>query len=298
MNAEKNTRQTITAIQTTTGDASNNSNENNSDDENNNNSSAALTNRNKRLKSNSELSATTTASENKIKQSSSINSTLVTIPSSRSSSLPDQSTIRDKYTIYAPKNLPSELSSSDTSKLSLPSAQPKKSLKYGPIKVSGYSSNITRFDYQPDLCKDYNESGYCGYGDSCKFLHDRTEYKSSITLEKEFQEKINKEKLLNNKNINHNNTNNSNNNINNSRCFICKQNFINPIQTLCQHYFCENCALNRFSKENNSKCAICNKDTEGSFSVAKELINQIKQNESNNENDESDKSDIEENEKT
>jgi len=52
-----------------------------------------------------------------------------------------------------------------------------------------------RFDYQPDLCKDYKETGYCGYGgtqlnaaaipilnstntDSCKFMHDRGDYKS------------------------------------------------------------------------------------------------------------------------
>lgn len=27
---------------------------------------------------------------------------------------------------------------------------------------------ISRFDYQPDICKDYKETGRCGYGDSCK----------------------------------------------------------------------------------------------------------------------------------
>ena len=27
---------------------------------------------------------------------------------------------------------------------------------------------ISRFDYQPDVCKDYKETGRCGYGDSCK----------------------------------------------------------------------------------------------------------------------------------
>lgn len=32
---------------------------------------------------------------------------------------------------------------------------------------------VTIMDYQPDVCKDYKETGYCGYGDSCKFLHDR-----------------------------------------------------------------------------------------------------------------------------
>lgn len=29
---------------------------------------------------------------------------------------------------------------------------------------------------QPDICKDYKETGFCGFGDSCKFLHDRSDY--------------------------------------------------------------------------------------------------------------------------
>ena len=42
-------------------------------------------------------------------------------------------------------------------------------------------------DYQPDVCKDYKETGFCGYGDSCKFMHDRGDYKNSVELEKEWQ---------------------------------------------------------------------------------------------------------------
>ena len=38
---------------------------------------------------------------------------------------------------------------------------------------SAHIRATVRMDYQPDLCKDYKETGYCGYGDSCKFLHDR-----------------------------------------------------------------------------------------------------------------------------
>ena len=41
-----------------------------------------------------------------------------------------------------------------------------------------------RFDYQPDICKDYKETGFCGYGDSCKFVHDRGDYKSGWELDK------------------------------------------------------------------------------------------------------------------
>lgn len=58
----------------------------------------------------------------------------------------------------------------------------------GPIKAPVFIRMATRFDYQPDVCKDYKETGYCGFGDSCKFLHDRSDYKSGWQLEKEWEE--------------------------------------------------------------------------------------------------------------
>lgn len=45
-----------------------------------------------------------------------------------------------------------------------------------------------RWDYQPDICKDYKETGFCGFGDSCKFLHDRSDYKHGWQLEREWNE--------------------------------------------------------------------------------------------------------------
>lgn len=56
---------------------------------------------------------------------------------------------------------------------------------HGPIRASTHIGVSARFDYQPDICKDYEETGYCGYGDSCKFMHDRGDYKSGWQLEKE-----------------------------------------------------------------------------------------------------------------
>lgn len=44
----------------------------------------------------------------------------------------------------------------------------------------------SRFDYQPDLCKDWKETGYCGFGDSCKFMHDRGDYKAGWELERDW----------------------------------------------------------------------------------------------------------------
>ncbi|KAG6501916.1 hypothetical protein ZIOFF_041800 [Zingiber officinale] len=59
---------------------------------------------------------------------------------------------------------------------------------HGPLRASAHIRLSARFDYQPDICKDYKETGYCGYGDSCKFMHDRGDYKSGWQLEKEWDE--------------------------------------------------------------------------------------------------------------
>jgi RING finger protein 113A len=43
----------------------------------------------------------------------------------------------------------------------------------GPIKASAFVRTTCRFDYQPDICKDYKDTGFCGFGDTCIYLHDR-----------------------------------------------------------------------------------------------------------------------------
>lgn len=57
----------------------------------------------------------------------------------------------------------------------------------GPIRPSVFFRPSFRMDYQPDVCKDYKETGYCGYGASCKFLHDRGNYKQGWQIEQEWQ---------------------------------------------------------------------------------------------------------------
>ncbi|CAF4337507.1 unnamed protein product [Rotaria sp. Silwood2] len=59
----------------------------------------------------------------------------------------------------------------------------------GPIRAPVHFRVSTRWDYQPDICKDYKETGYCGFGDSCKFLHDRSDYKHGWQLEQEWNER-------------------------------------------------------------------------------------------------------------
>lgn len=55
---------------------------------------------------------------------------------------------------------------------------------HGPQRVSNFVRTTIRIDYQPDICKDYKETGFCSYGDSCKFLHDRGDYKQGWELDR------------------------------------------------------------------------------------------------------------------
>lgn len=59
-------------------------------------------------------------------------------------------------------------------------------IRIGPSKSMTNVRISSRFDYAPDICKDYKETGSCGYGDSCKFLHDRGDYKMGWQIDREF----------------------------------------------------------------------------------------------------------------
>lgn len=61
-------------------------------------------------------------------------------------------------------------------------------VRKGPVRAPAHLRATVRWDYQPDICKDYKETGFCGFGDSCKFLHDRSDYKFGWQLEREIQE--------------------------------------------------------------------------------------------------------------
>jgi len=77
----------------------------------------------------------------------------------------------------------------------------KKFIAPGPQKAPSNLRITSMFDYKPDICKDYKETGYCGYGDSCVFLHDRSDYKSGWQIEKEWdEEQLKKQQRLEGKN--------------------------------------------------------------------------------------------------
>ena len=49
----------------------------------------------------------------------------------------------------------------------------------GPLKAPVFIRQACRFDYQPDLCKDYKETGFCGFGGM--FALEILEYDSNIS---------------------------------------------------------------------------------------------------------------------
>ena len=55
---------------------------------------------------------------------------------------------------------------------------------HGPLRAATNVRMTVRVDYQPDICKDYKETGYCGFGDACKFMHDRGDYKAGWELDR------------------------------------------------------------------------------------------------------------------
>ncbi|OAY83398.1 zinc finger CCCH domain-containing protein 15 [Ananas comosus] len=155
---------------------------------------------------------------------------------------------------------------------------------HGPLRASSHIRVSARFDYQPDICKDYKETGYCGYGDSCKFMHDRGDYKSGWQLEKEWEEveKARKRGLAmgggggdGDDGGAHDNDDDDDDDSVPFACFICRQPFEDPVVTNCKHYFCEHCALKHHSK--NKKCFVCNKPTFGIFNAAHEIRKKMAQ---------------------
>ena len=147
-------------------------------------------------------------------------------------------------------------------------------VRKGPIRAPTNIRASVRWDDAPDICKDYKETGFCGFGDSCIFLHDRSDYKHGWQLEREVESKT------------YGKTDNEADKYAVPsddeddlpfKCLICREDFKNPVVTKCKHYFCESCALNHYKK--SKRCTACNQQTMGVFNPAKDLLEKIKKKE-------------------
>lgn len=172
-----------------------------------------------------------------------------------------------------------------------PAAEQSKPNRIGPQKLNSNVRSITVTDFAPDVCKDYKQTGFCGFGDSCKFLHAREDYKQGWQLDRDWEVNT-KGKTPGGRTVAsaamakadraNNHTRSAGGGTNESNeddekllesipfaCIICKNGYSNPIVTKCGHYFCESCALKRYAR--NASCAACGAGTGGVFNVAKKL---------------------------
>lgn len=178
----------------------------------------------------------------------------------------------------------------------------KASGQFAPMRAPTFLRATSRFDYQPDICKDYKETGFCGFGDQCKFLHDRSDYKSGWQMEREWEDKqaakrqrlqkleesalasmsssVGVDVRSGKNDETENDPDEENFEIEEESefpfaCHLCREGFTDPVVTLCGHYFCQKCAIDHSKK--NTKCAICDKQTFGIFNKARKLIKYMQQ---------------------
>jgi len=139
----------------------------------------------------------------------------------------------------------------------------------------------TRFDYQPDICKDYKDTGFCGFGDSCKFMHDRGNYKSGWQMEKEWEAQEARRKQMVAMGVDPDEEEGGGEGDGGAfavtardvmpfACHLCRGPFVNPVRTQCGHYFCERCAVGRY-QSGTAACNVCGKNTAGLFNACRKL---------------------------
>ena len=54
---------------------------------------------------------------------------------------------------------------------------------------------------------------------------------------------------------------------------MCRQPFTDPVVTLCGHYFCAQCAMQRYAK--TPKCFACGAKTKGLFNSATKVLDRM-----------------------
>jgi RING finger protein 113A len=159
----------------------------------------------------------------------------------------------------------------------------KASGSHGPLRASAHVRMSILVDYQPDVCKDYKETGYCGFGDSCKFLHDRGDYKAGWELDRDWdaQQKEKKERALAGWRPDGEGSGSEAEEEGDDlpfACMICRRPWAecqDPVATRCRHHFCEQCALQHNAK--SAKCAVCEQPTGGIFNVANDILKKEKE---------------------
>lgn len=155
---------------------------------------------------------------------------------------------------------------------------------HGPMRAATNVRSTFVMDYKPDICKDYKQTGFCGWGDACKFLYDRGDYKQGWQLDRDWELKEKARKAAEAKMAalgEDGAADNSEEELENDlpeSCSICNTPWLDakfPVATSCGHCFCERCALQHNAKD--TTCFTCGKDTGGTFNAAKDIIKRVKE---------------------
>ncbi|RSL56961.1 Pre-mRNA-splicing factor cwc24 [Fusarium duplospermum] len=149
----------------------------------------------------------------------------------------------------------------------------------GPVKRPTNVRTTVTTDFSPDVCKDYKQTGFCGFGDNCKFVHIREDYKQGWQRDREWEDVTKGKKKvsgtvvasINGKDAKEEEGGDEETFLESISftCIICKASYKEPIVTRCGHYFCQPCALKQYRKD--PTCAVCGADTNGVFNSAKRL---------------------------
>jgi RING finger protein 113A len=156
----------------------------------------------------------------------------------------------------------------------------------GPIMAAQNVRVTARFDYEPNICKDYKETGFCGFGDTCIYLHDRGDSMTGWQLEQQWEQQQRIKKEQQEKEMQQfadsmtdtlaGKMSSSGKAISTAdglpfACHICRDYFKNPVVTTCQHYFCEDCVMNH-ARTVSPNCPICSLDMGSVFNQPTKLI--------------------------
>jgi RING finger protein 113A len=183
--------------------------------------------------------------------------------------------------------------------------EPRNKFLAGPLKAPTFVRTTSRFDYQPDICKDYKDTGFCGFGDSCIYLHDRGNTLTGWQLEEQYEKmkKLQQDKKMremdmfcqeisgddevvfrpNDESVVCNNNEGDGQDDLPFACYLCRKPFTDPVVTSCNHYFCQKCIMKYVQDDAksgrngshslgvSSACPICHRDTHGVFNYPNKL---------------------------
>ena len=168
---------------------------------------------------------------------------------------------------------------------------------FGPrrqLKAIQHSNGI---DYNPSRCKDYFETGYCVFGNSCIYIHDRTDYKSGYELDKDWdamqrkKDEKRRKRLMKGEHVGLGDDSDEDNSSDSEeveeyeeelqyghideKCLICGEDYKFPSLLSCGHVFCDKCALEQHASEGT--CFKCGKVTDGIFNDGTKLVKKMRE---------------------